>query len=93
MEDTQNLIKMWSHQMKVPLSALSLMAQTNQLESKEVEQQLNRLQNYLDTLLNYLKFSQNKDDFVLKDCPSRRFTISIIKKYRIPCLLNTSLLR
>ena len=65
-ENIQNLIKMWSHQMKVPLSALSLMAQTNQLQQKEVEQQLNRLQNYLDTLLNYLKFNQNKDDFRLK---------------------------
>lgn len=88
MEDTQNLIKMWSHQMKVPLSALSLMAQTNQLESKEVEQQLNRLQNYLDTLLNYLKFSQNKDDFRFERLSVKEITISIIKKYRIPCLLK-----
>lgn len=37
-EDVQSLVKMWSHQMKVPLSALSLMAQTNQLDGKEVQQ-------------------------------------------------------
>jgi two-component system sensor histidine kinase BraS/BceS len=88
MEDVQNLIKMWSHQMKVPLSALSLMAQTNQLEPKEVEQQLNRLQNYLDTLLNYLKFSQNKDDFRFEKLSVKNIVTSIIKKYRIPCLLK-----
>lgn len=35
-ENLQNLVKMWSHQMKVPISALSLMAQTDQLDSNEV---------------------------------------------------------
>ncbi|WP_270300593.1 sensor histidine kinase [Streptococcus infantarius] len=88
MKNIQNLIKMWSHQMKVPLSALSLMAQTDQLDPKEVEQQLNRLQNYLDTLLNYLKFSQNKDDFRFEKLFVKNIATSIIKKYRIPCLLK-----
>ena len=87
-EDVQSLVKMWSHQMKVPLSALSLMAQTNQLDGKEVQQQLTRLQNYLDTLLTYLKFSQNKDDFRFERLSVRDITIENVKKYRIPCLLK-----
>lgn len=87
-EDVQSLVKMWSHQMKVPLSALSLMAQTNQLDGKEVQQQLTRLQNYLDTLLTYLKFSQNKDDFRFERLSVRNITIENVKKYRIPCLLK-----
>ncbi|HGD6116604.1 TPA: sensor histidine kinase, partial [Streptococcus agalactiae] len=52
------MIKMWSHQMKVPLAAISLMAQTNHLDPKEVEQQLLKLQHYLETLLAFLKFRQ-----------------------------------
>lgn len=87
-EDVQSLVKMWLHQMKVPLSALSLMAQTNQLDGKEVQQQLTRLQNYLDTLLTYLKFSQNKDDFRFERLSVRDITIENVKKYRIPCLLK-----
>ncbi len=87
-EDVQSLVKMWSHQMKVPLFALSLMAQTNQLDGKEVQQQLTRLQNYLDTLLTYLKFSQNKDDFRFERLSVRDITIENVKKYRIPCLLK-----
>ncbi|MFI3836224.1 sensor histidine kinase [Streptococcus equinus] len=87
-ENTQDLIKMWSHQMKVPLSALSLMAQTNQLQQKEVEQQLNRLQNYLDTLLNYLKFNQNKDDFRFEKISVKDCVTEIVKKYRVSCLLK-----
>lgn len=87
-ENLQNLVKMWSHQMKVPISALSLMAQTYQLDSNEVQQQLTRLQNYLDTLLTYLKFSQNKDDFRFEKLSVKDVTTKIIKKYRIPCLLK-----
>src|SRR5699024_11951452 len=87
-EDGQSLVKMWSHQMKVPLSALSLMAQTNQLDGKEVQQQLTRLQNYLDTLLTYLKFSQNKDDFRFERLYVRDITIENVKKYGITCLLT-----
>lgn len=84
-EQLQNLVKMWSHQMKVPLAALSFMAQTNQLDAQEVKQQLMRQQNYLDTLLTYMKFSQNKDDFRFEWVSVRELAINIVKKYRIPC--------
>lgn len=82
----QNLIKMWSHQMKVPLSVLSLMSQTDNLESKEVSQQLIRLEKYLDTLLNYIKFNQNKDDFRFEECSINEIITELVKKYRISFL-------
>lgn len=82
----QELIKMWSHQMKVPLSALSLMAQTDKMDSREVRQQLLRLENYVDTLLTYLKFNQNKDDFRFEECSVRDLVTDLVKKYRIAFL-------
>ena len=82
----QNVIKMWSHQMKVPLSVLSLMSQTDNLESKEVSQQLIRLEKYLDTLLNYTKFNQNKDDFRFEECSVNEIITELVKKYRISFL-------
>lgn len=85
-KDLQNLVKMWSHQMKVPLSALSLMAQTDHLEKKEVRQQLLRMEKYLDTLLTYLKFSDNKDDFRFELCSVRSIVTDLVKKYRISFL-------
>ncbi|MGT2929005.1 sensor histidine kinase [Streptococcus dentasini] len=80
------MIKMWSHQMKVPISALSLMAQTQQLDKNEVEQQLQRLQNYLNTLLAYLKFSQHNDDFRFELISVRELAVDLIKTYRTLCL-------
>ena len=72
--------------MKVPLSALSLMAQTDQLDRQEVRQQLLRLENYLDTLLTYLKFSQHKDDFRFEALSARSLVVDLVKKYRVSCL-------
>ena len=86
MESLQTMVKMWSHQMKVPLSALSLMAQTDQLDRQEVRQQLLRLENYLDTLLTYLKFSQHKDDFRFEPLSARSLVVDLVKKYRVSCL-------
>ena len=85
-ESLQTIVKMWSHQMKVPLSALSLMAQTDQLDRQEVRQQLLRLENYLDTLLTYLKFSQHKDDFRFEALSARSLVVDMVKKYRVSCL-------
>ncbi len=85
-QDLQDVVKMWSHQMKVPLSALSLMAQTGQLDRQEVRQQLLRLENYLDTLLTYLKFSQHQDDFRFEALSARSLVVGLVKKYRVSCL-------
>lgn len=86
MESLQTMVKMWSHQMKVPISALSLMAQTNRLDKKEIQQQVIRLGNYVDNLLNYMKFSQHKDDFRFEEVSARSLVIELIKKYRVSCL-------
>ncbi|CAM4078261.1 histidine kinase [Streptococcus penaeicida] len=62
-KDLDALIKIWSHQMKIPLSAISLMVQTDNLSKNELQNQLLYLENHLNQLLSYLKFSQNKDDY------------------------------
>lgn len=87
-EDLQSMIKMWTHQMKVPISALSLMSQTDHLNKRDVRQQLLRLENYLDTLLTYLKFNQNKDDFRFEECSMRDLVADLVKKYRISFLIK-----
>lgn len=79
----QELVKLWSHQMKIPLSVLSLMVQTNQLSKEEVSQQLLRLENYLGILLNYLKFSGERDDFRFESLSVDQVIRELIKKYRL----------
>lgn len=69
--------------MKVPISALSLMAQTGHLDKEDVQRQLLRLENDLSRLLNYLKFSQNQSDFRFEKCQIRNILIDLIKKNQV----------
>lgn len=81
-EDLQAMVKLWSHQMKVPMAALSLMSQTNQLSSKDVDYQLLRMENYLGNLLTYMRLSSQVSDFRFEDFDTRDLVVDIIKKYR-----------
>lgn len=79
----QNMIKIWAHQMKIPIFAISLMSQTNHLTKKEVDQQLLHLENDVNNLLTYLKFSENQDDYRFEELSVRQMIQEVIKKYRI----------
>lgn len=81
-EDLQAMVKLWSHQMKVPMAALSLMSQTNQLSSKAVDYQLLRMENYLGNLLTYMRLSSQVSDFRFEELDARDLVVGIVKKYR-----------
>ncbi|WP_105123298.1 sensor histidine kinase [Streptococcus suis] len=81
-EDLQAMVKMWSHQMKVPLAALSLMSQTDNLNQQDVNHQLLRLDNYMANLLNYLKLSNQASDFRFEMVQVREVVVDLVKKYR-----------
>lgn len=78
----QAIIKMWSHQMKVPLAAISLMSQTGHLKEQDVNHQLMRLDTYLGNLLNYLKLTGSSSDFSFEEVQVREVIVEIVKKYR-----------
>ncbi|MEK0400447.1 sensor histidine kinase [Streptococcus suis] len=81
-EDLQAMVKMWSHQMKVPLAALSLMSQTDNLNQQDVNHQLLRLDNYMANLLNYLKLTNYASDFRFEQVEVREVIVDLVKKYR-----------
>ncbi len=81
-----SMIKMWVHQMKLPISALSLMEERNQFDPFEFKNQLLKLDIGLNQLLNYLKFSQNKDDYRYERVSVNEIIKVIIKQFRFLCI-------
>lgn len=81
-EGLQSIVKMWSHQMKVPLAAISLMSQTGNIKPQDVQHQLMRLEHYLANLLNYLKLNGQHSDFRFEQVEVKEIIIEIIQKYR-----------
>ena len=80
-KDLLDLTRVWTHQMKVPIAALDLMAQTNNLTQSDVQHQLLELDNYLNILLSYLRLQNTSTDFRFETFDVADVTRDIIKKY------------
>lgn len=80
-KDLLDLTRLWVHQMKVPLAALDLMAQTDHLTKSGVQKQLLELDNYLNILLSYLRLQNTATDFRFETFDVADITRDIIKKY------------
>lgn len=85
-DELEDLVKMWSHQMKVPLSAMSLMVQTNQLHKSELQGQLFRLESDINHLLSYLKYQKGNDDYRFRKLSIRQCVNAVVKTYSSQCI-------
>lgn len=67
MNDFKDYIEMWIHEVKAPLSSLVLMIHNNKnnISSKMVDQ-VNRLDNYVDQVLFYVRAENAEKDYLIK---------------------------
>ena len=67
MNDFKDYIEMWIHEVKIPLSSLILMIHNNKnnISSKMVDQ-VNRLDNYVDQVLFYVRAENAEKDYLIK---------------------------
>ncbi|MCO7177136.1 sensor histidine kinase [Sporolactobacillus kofuensis] len=79
--DLTDVVRMWSHQMKVPLSVLDLMGQTGDFTQDEVKDQTFQLENYLDMLLHYLRLNHEQTDYRFTHVPMRPLVQAIVRKF------------
>ncbi|MFC4652022.1 sensor histidine kinase [Lactococcus nasutitermitis] len=75
-----DIIRVWSHQMKVPLSAIDLMVQT-QVNTEELQAQVFSLENYLKILLEYQRITNLSTDFRFEKFSVMALSKELIKKY------------
>ena len=73
-----DIMRVWTHQMKVPLASLDLIAQTR---LPELQKQTFELENYLTILLEYLRVQNITTDFRFEVVNIRELVNTVIKKY------------
>lgn len=79
-KEFSDIIRIWSHQMKVPLSAIDLMSQTK-ISKNELKNQVFALENYLNILLEYQRITGLSTDFRFERVKMSNVTRELIKKY------------
>ncbi len=79
-KETEDIIKVWSHQMKIPLAAIDLMAQT-EINPIELKNQTFALDNYLKMLLEYQRIANISTDFHFEKFSVAQLLRELLKKY------------
>lgn len=79
-QEFMDIIRVWSHQMKIPLSAIDLMTQTV-IDNDELKNQIFTLENYLTILLEYQRITNLSTDFRFETVSVNEISKKIVKKY------------
>lgn len=73
---------MWTHQIKTPISAMSLiLREQDTAESRELDENLRRIEQYVSMVLCYVKLDSDFNDFVITDVSLDRIIKSAIHKF------------
>ncbi len=82
-------IEMWIHEVKIPISSLVLMTH-NSKESlpKKYISQINRLDNYIDQVLYYVRSNNSEEDYLIKEVSLQKIINSTALKNKDDLLEN-----
>lgn len=82
-------IELWIHEVKIPISSLVLMTH-NSKESipKKYITQINRLDNYIDQVLYYVRSNNSEEDYLIKEVSLSKIINSIALKNKDDLLEN-----
>ncbi|MGL4345660.1 MAG: sensor histidine kinase [Cellulosilyticaceae bacterium] len=74
---------LWAHQIKVPMTAMDLLVQSQDFASRrqEMEQELFKVQNYVDMVLQYLRIESIAADMVIQKYEIYPIVKKVVKKY------------
>lgn len=82
MSDMQDYFTLWAHQIKTPIAAMRLILQTRPENSAgELSQELFRVEQYVEMVLNYLRLDSDSTDFVFRTCALDDIIRQCVRKY------------
>ena len=89
MHDLEDYFTMWVNQAKLPIAAMKLLLEDENLSRSEIKLQLLRMDQYTDMVLAYLRLHSTHTDFLFKELELddlirqsiRRFSTEFIRKH------------
>ena len=63
--DMTDYYTIWAHQIKTPIAAMELMLQRGETDAAALREQVQRVEQYVDMALGYLRFRSDSSDYVL----------------------------
>lgn len=78
--DLESLLTIWTHQIKTPLSSISLISERE--ENYDIKRELIRIDDYIASILSFIKLGQDSLDYSFKSFSIEKLIKDIIKRYR-----------
>lgn len=78
--DLENLLTIWTHQIKTPLSSISLISERE--ENYDIKRELIRIDDYIASILSFIKLGQDSLDYSFKSFSIEKLVKDIVKRYR-----------
>lgn len=78
--DHYNYIVSWFHEIKTPISVLRLMQQTS-MDPKSLEEEIARIEHYVDQALYYAKLDSFNQDYEIRGCDLEKLAKELVKSH------------
>lgn len=84
----KDFVEMWIHEVKIPISSLVLKCHNNKNISNDFLEQVNRLDNYIDEVLYYVRSENTDKDFVITEVDLKKIIKNVSLKNKDDILNN-----
>lgn len=81
LEDLTSYHTLWVHQIKTPIAAMDLLLQAGPDRATEMEIELQKIAQYVDMVLQYLRLDSTDKDLVLQRCQLDAVVRQTVRKY------------
>ena len=81
LEDLTSYYTLWVHQIKTPIAAMDLLLQAGPDRATEMEIELQKIAQYVDMVLQYLRLDSTDKDLVLQRCQLDAMVRQTVRKY------------
>lgn len=87
-QDFKEYIEMWIHEIKIPISSLTLMIHNNGKFDVKVAEQIRRIEDYVDQVLYYVRGENAWKDYLIKKVKINKVINSVALKNKDDLLAN-----
>lgn len=83
LNDMTDYFTTWAHQIKTPIASIKVNLQNEDSQfSRLVASELNRIEQYVEMVLTYIRLDSDYSDYVFKECDLDTILKSSIRRYR-----------
>lgn len=89
-KDMVDYYTLWAHQIKTPITAMSLIlqAQEESTATAQMKQELFKIEQYVEMVMQYLRMGSMNSDLMLSEYSLERIVKQVVKKYAMMFIYN-----